>query len=517
MKKLILIITLILSFTTYAELKLPSIFSDGMVLQRNKDVTIWGITEPLSKVQLFFAEQVYEVKSNKDGKFSIKLDKMNATSTPLEMKIISNEKTIILNNILIGEVWLCSGQSNMQWPVMRNFDHPANYHQIKLSCSNPLIRMFTVKQSFSELPREDCDGKWNLTLPETIGDFSAVAYFFGKELFNELNIPIGLIHSSWGGTSIEAWTPMISLEKFPSVTKNIEDRYKQALTFNEEENNKKNIQAEEDWKRKLKEAKANGLRPPRRTRWWKHHPVKSQHFPSSLYNAMINPIHPYSMKGAIWYQGENNAKSIESALLYKDLLENLTTSWRSKWNDDFSFYAVQLVNFMPSVDQPIQDSAWAHIRQSFLDFHKDINRASIVVGIDTGDALDIHPNNKHIIGYRLAQRALVDDYGFNRSPGGPIYKNMKIDGEKIILNFEDIGAGLVSRYNEPLNWFAIAGSDKKFVKATAIIKGKTIEVFSEEIKNPKAVRYAWANNPEGCNLFNRDGFPASPFKTDDWK
>tara|TARA_Y100000992_G_C21094741_1_gene409693 strand:- start:56 stop:727 length:672 start_codon:yes stop_codon:yes gene_type:complete len=223
------------------------------------------------------------------------------------------------------------------------------------------------------------------------------------------------------------------------------------------------------------------------------------------------------MKGAIWYQGENNAKSIESALLYRDLLENLTTSWRSKWNDDFSFYAVQLVNFMPSVDQPIQDSAWAHIRQSFLDFHKDINRASIVVGIDTGDALDIHPNNKHIIGYRLAQRALVDDYGFNRSPGGPIYKNMKIDGEKIIINFEDIGAGLVSRYNEPLNWFAIAGIDKKFVKATAIIKGKTIEVFSEEIKNPKAVRYAWANNPEGCNLFNRDGFPASPFKTDDWK
>ena len=151
-----------------------------MVLQRNKDVTIWGITEPLSKVQLFFAEQVYEVKSNKDGKFSIKLDKMNATSAPLEMKIISNEKTIILNNILIGEVWLCSGQSNMQWPVMRIFDHPENYHQIKLSCSNPLIRMFSVKHTFSELPQTDCDGKWNLTLPDTIGGFSAVGYFFEK-------------------------------------------------------------------------------------------------------------------------------------------------------------------------------------------------------------------------------------------------------------------------------------------------------------------------------------------------
>ena len=516
MIKNIFIISLIFSYITYGELKLPSIFSDGMILQRNKEVVIWGKAEPLSKVQLFFNEQMLETKSDKGGDFNIVLNKMKASSTPLEMKIISNGKTIFLKNILVGEVWLCSGQSNMQWPVMRNFDHPANYHQIKLSCSNPLIRMFSVKHTFSELPQTDCEGKWNLALPDTIGGFSAVGYFFGKELFDELNVPIGLIHSSWGGTSIEAWSPMSSLEKFPSVVKNKEQRLKQALTFDEEENNKKNIAAEEDWKIKSQEAKKKGLRPPRRTRWWQHHPVKSQHFPSSLFNAMINPVIPYTIRGAIWYQGENNAKSIESALLYRDLLENLTSSWRIKWNDNFSFYAVQLVNHMAAVDQPIQDTSWAHIRQSFLDFHKEVDNASIVVGIDTGDAFDIHPNNKHIIGYRLAQRALVDDYGFDRTAGGPIYKSMEVKGDKIIIQFEDIGAGLVSRYNEPLKWFAIAGDDKNFVKATAVIKGNVIEVFNSQIKNPKAVRYAWANNPEGCNLYNKDGFPASPFKTDDW-
>jgi hypothetical protein len=458
MIKNIFIISLIFSYITYGELKLPSIFSDGMILQRNKELIIWGKAQPLSKVQLFFNEQTFETKSDKSGDFNVVLEKMMASSTPLEMKIISNGKTIFLKNILIGEVWLCSGQSNMQWPVMRNFDHPANYHQIKLSCSNPLIRMFSVKHTFSELPQTDCEGKWNLTLPDTIGGFSAVGYFFGKELFDELNVPIGLIHASWGGTSVEAWSPMTSLEKFPSVVKNRDQRLKQALTFDEEENNKKNIAAEEDWKIKSQEAKEKGLRPPRRSRWWQHHPVKSQHFPSSLFNAMINPVIPYTIKGAIWYQGENNAKSIESALLYRDLLENLTSSWRIKWNDNFSFYAVQLVNHMATVDQPIQD----------------------------------------------------------RTPGGPIYKSMEVKGDKIIIQFDDIGAGLVSRYNEPLKWFAIAGDDKNFVKAIAVIKGNVIEVFNSQIKNPKAVRYAWANNPEGCNLYNKDGFPASPFKTDDW-
>ena len=222
------------------------------------------------------------------------------------------------------------------------------------------------------------------------------------------------------------------------------------------------------------------------------------------------------MRGAIWYQGEANTHSIESAQLYRALLENMTESWRSAWDDSFSFYAVQLVNFMKPVEMAVQDSGWAHIRQSFLDFHKEVEGAAIVVGIDVGEADDIHPRDKQTVGYRLAQQALVNDYGFNRVAGGPIYESMEIKKGRVVLRFSDTGSGLIAQDGESLRWFAIAGEDQQFVKAKAEIVGETVVVSHPDIKEPKAVRYAWANNPEGCNLYNKEGFPASPFRTDDW-
>lgn len=497
------------------ELKLPSIFSDGMILQQQKNILVWGKSNPDALVKLNFISNDYQVKADKNGNFIFNLDPMAASFNPQSMTISSGTNSFEIDNILIGEVWLCSGQSNMQWPVKQNFDHPENYFQIKEDCNNSSIRMFNVKHAFSLVPLNTCLGSWELTSSETIGEFSSIGYFFGKELFDELNVPVGLIHSSWGGTKIESWSPINSLEKFPLVMKNIKSKLKQATIFNKEKVDADNIAALDDWKIKAKIAKDRGKIPPKKPRW-KHHPVNSQHYPANLYNAMIFPIKPYTMKGAIWYQGEANTQSKEEAVLYRDLLENLTDSWREDWNDNFSFYAVQLVNYMEPVKEPVQDSVWAYMRQSFLDFHKEVDKSSIIVGIDTGDIDDIHPRNKHIIGYRLAQRALVDDYGLNKTPGGPIYRNMKIEKNKIIIEFDDIGMGLVASDAKPLQWFAISGDDKKFYSATAIIKGNKVEVSNSKITHPKAVRYAWADNPLGCNLFNRDGFPASPFRTDNW-
>jgi sialate O-acetylesterase len=270
-----------------------------------------------------------------------------------------------------------------------------------------------------------------------------------------------------------------------------------------------------EWKTAKERSKTTG----EKVRQWpklKRHPIESQDYHANLFNGMIHPLQPYALQGVIWYQGEANAGSHEEAKLYRDLLENMTMSWRADWNEPFSFYAVQLVNFMAPVKSAVQDSAWAHIRQSFLDYHKEVERAGIVVGIDVGDAWDIHPKDKQTIGYRLAQQALVHDYGFERVPGGPIYQSMEVQEDQVIIHFSDVGSGLVSKDGQPLNWFAVAGEDQIFKRAEAVIVDDIVVVRHVDIPEPKAVRYAWANNPEGCNLFNQEGFPASPFRTDDW-
>jgi sialate O-acetylesterase len=230
---------------------------------------------------------------------------------------------------------------------------------------------------------------------------------------------------------------------------------------------------------------------------------------------MIHPLVPYTLRGGIWYQGERNAKTLEGAALYRDLLENMVTQWRKDWNSEFPFYAVQLVNFKAPQTQPVEDTAWAVIRESFLKFHKEVKGAGIAVGIDVGDEKNIHPKDKQTIGLRLAHQALAKTYGRNVVAGGPIYKSMLKEGNAIVISFDDLGSGLEAKGGE-LKRFAVAGADKKFVEATAVIKGNTVLVSSPEVKNPVAVRYAWADNPTGCNLYNKEGFAASPFRTDDW-
>lgn len=494
-----------------AEIKLSALFSDGMVLQRNKPVAIWGQTDPNAKIMVRFGGIVRRTNSDENGNFEVQLKAMSASLAPRTLLIQAGSERIEIKNVLVGEVWLCSGQSNMDWTVQQS----ANFEEEQARANYPQIRMITVNKTFSTEPQSNFKGKWRLTTPQSVGSFSAVGYYFGRELFTELDVPVGLISSSWGGTPIHSWTPMRTLEKFPDVIAYRDLKLTQAKRITVEKVENENKIIIDEWKATKERSKITG----EEVRQWprlKRHPVQSQDFHANLYNGMIHPLVPYTLRGAIWYQGEANAGSLKEAKLYRKMLENLTLSWRENWDDTFSFYAVQLVNFMAPVKTPVQNSAWAQIRQSFLDYHKEVEKAGIVVGIDVGDAWDIHPKDKQTIGYRLAQQALVHDYGFKRVPGGPIYQSMEIQEDQAIIHFSDIGSGLVSKEGQPLNWFAVAGEDRVFKRAEALIIDDVVVVRHVDVKEPKAVRYAWANNPEGCNLYNKEGFPASPFKTDNW-
>jgi len=506
-----MLIVLVMAGASFAELKLATVFADGMVLQRDQRVAVWGWADPGDEVSVSFAGETQTVKAGKDGKFLARLKKMRASGAPKVLLVKADGETVEIKNVLVGEVWLCSGQSNMAMTVGRAKD----FEKEQAAANLPGIRMFITDRKTSPKPLEDCPGTWHVCSPETVGSFSATAFFFGRELHKQLEIPIGLVHSSWGGTCVEAWTPMASLERFPSVMEYKAAEDAKIEKFDEAAYEARFARQLKEWPERVKQAKANGKRPPKRPKKASS-PALSPNYPANLYKAMIHPLVPYGIRGAIWYQGERNAKTPEGAMLYRDLLENMAVQWRKDWDDEFPFYAVQLVNFKKAQEQPVEDTAWAFIRESFLKFHKEVPNAGIAVGIDVGEEKDIHPKNKQAIGYRLARQALNKTYKQKVVPGGPIYKSAKKRGSSIVVSFDEIGSGLASRDGGALKTFAIAGADKQFVAAKAEIKGDTVVVSSPDVASPVAVRYAWADNPVDCNLGNREGFPASPFRTDDW-
>ena len=504
-----------LSLSAVAELKLPAVFSDGMVLQRDQPVAVWGWADPGAAITVSFVDQEKSVIADSSKHWKILLDPMPASSNPRKMTVSSTLnselETLNVSDVLIGEVWLCSGQSNMEMPVKS----AGNFEKEQAAANYPLIRMFQTDLKASLELQTDCTGSWTVCTPETVGDFSATAFFFGREILRVLKVPVGLVSSSWGGSCIEAWMPMASLEKFPSVMEDKARQDQRAVTFDEAAEEKRFSNAMDEWTKQVAQAQADGKKPPRRPHL-EVHPYKSQYYPANLYNAMINPLVPYSMRGAIWYQGEANAYPAERAILYRDLLETLVVQWRRDWGADFPFYAVQLPNFGPPQQKPVEDSGWAFIRESFLKFHKEVPNVGMAVTIDVGRERTIHPPGKQAVGYRLAQQALAKTYKKKIVAGGPIYQSMKKEGDQIVITFDDAGSGLMARGGESLKSFAIAGADRRFVFARAAIAGDTVIVRSSEVPDPVAVRYAWAKNPAGCNLFNREGFPASPFRTDDW-
>jgi len=443
----------------------------------------------------------WAVTADKDGKWSFKINPPTAGG-PYEMTL-TGKNTINIKNILVGEVWVCSGQSNMQMTVQSS----ANSAQEIADAGYPKIRLFYVTRKVAETPQSDCEGSWVECSPETVPGFSAVAYFFGRELHKQLNVPVGLIHTSWGGTPAEAWTRREALEANPDcapILKRYDDavaKYPEAL--------KEYEQKLAEWKQAAEKAKVDGKRPPRRPR--PPFGPGSSHSPAGLYNAMIAPLIPYGIQGAIWYQGESNASR---AYQYRTLFPDMIKNWRNDWGrGKFPFLFVQLANFKQTKPEP-DESAWAELREA-QSMTLELPKTGMAVIIDIGDADNIHPKNKQDVGKRLALWALADTYDLKLVYSGPIYKSMKVDGGSIILSFDHVGGGLVAKDDEQLKGFSIAGADKKFVWADAKIDGNTVVVSSDKVSEPAAVRYAWADNPV-CNFYNKEDLPASPFRTDKW-
>ena len=646
-------------------LRLAALFTDNMVLQRDMRTPVWGWAEPGGRVTVEIGKQRVSGLADADGKWMVRLRPMKAGG-PYEMKIAGAE-TITLHNVMVGEVWVCSGQSNMQWPVKMDTWGVRNRDEEVANANYPNIRLFIVPMKRSFSPLENLEGEevtpWAVCSPETVGPFSAVAYFFGREIHTHLGVPVGLIESAWGGTFAEAWTSQESLRTLPDFVTWIEDvqaKAKEQLPriedlrreFEEQERawvasldaSDAGYQAGQPawsaqnlretgwspvavpgawekagypdldgilWLRKTVEIPAswtgkdltlslgpvndaertwfNGVMVgqtdlkgnwrisreytipaelvkkgrgvitvrvvdvggqggllgtaeqvslscpsdaqtpsiPLAGEWMskiglnlKNVPAPPEeplvlsnnpNLPCVLFDGMISPLLPYGIRGAIWYQGESNAGR---AYQYRTLFPTLITDWRKHWGQgDFPFLFVQLANFMAVKPEP-DDDPWAELREAQC-MTLSLPNTGMAVTIDIGEADDIHPRNKQDVGRRLALAARHVAYGETLDYSGPMYRSMTIEGSTIRLYFDHVDGGLTTRDNKPLQGFAIAGEDRKFVWADARIDGDTVVVFSDSVPNPAAVRYAWAINPV-CNLYNRAGLPASPFRTDSW-
>lgn len=519
MKRLLASLLFLSGLPVLADVSLPAIFSDGMVLQQGKGVAVWGSAETDEKVTLTFAGQTKVAQADLDGQWRVTLDPMPANATPAEM-VVTGKNTLRLNNILVGEVWICSGQSNMQWPVSK----AANAEQEIAAAQFPQIRMFNVKRVTAMEPAEDVEGSWQEASPENVGEFSAVAYFFGRHLHQALKVPVGLIHTSWGGTRIEAWTSLESLNERPCAAQLISDWEGIRGSWDPVAEEAKFDVAKAEWQAQVKTLKEENAklpdsekkpappapRPP-------DDPNKTQHYPAVLFNAMVAPLVPYTLQGAIWYQGESNQTR---AFQYQELMPNMINDWRTRWNDEFSFYMVQLASFgnrLPVTTEPGVPDTWAELQEAQYLTSITLPKTGLAVTNDIGEEKDIHPTNKQEVGRRLALWALAKDYGKTSTvPSGPLFKNSVIEGSQVRLQFDYVGAGLKTRDGGELKHFQIAGEDQKWVWAEARIEGQEVLVSSPQVPAPVGVRYAWAAWPEGANLINAEGLPASSFRTDEF-
>ncbi len=627
------------SQVAFCQVRLPRLISDGMVLQRDANVKVWGWADAGENVTVNFNGKTYKTTADKDGKWEVKLSGLKAGG-PYTMEIKAS-KAITLKDILVGEVWVCSGQSNMQLPISRVRDL---YEDEIADSSNPNIRQFAVPEKYDfNMPHEDLQsGNWVSADPKTVLNFSAAGYFFAKALYEKYNVPIGLINSSVGGSPAEAWMSEGALKEFPKYYEELQ-KLKDTDYVNQVIKNEKVVsdewyknvyQLDEGWSKGEKwfdvnydaspwqtmnlptywedeglgrlngvfwfrkeidvpasmvgksgridlgaivdsdqvyingklvgstsyqypprkyavpadllkegkniivirvisnsgrggfvrgkpyELKAGGQKIDLKGQWQYKigatvKPLSGSTFfqykPAGLYNGMLFPLLNYTIKGVIWYQGESNVKD---PLEYQKLFPALIADWRQKWNEgNFPFLYVQLHNFMQAQEQP-SESGWAALREAQLKT-LSVPNTGMAVAIDVGEWNDLHPLNKGDVGKRLALAAEKIAYGDKIVVySGPIYQSVKIDGNKIVISFTNIGSGLIAKGGGELKYFAIAGADKKFVWANAKIEGNKVVVSSDAVSNPVAVRYAWADNPEGANLYNKEGLPASPFRTD---
>jgi sialate O-acetylesterase len=445
-----------------AELTLPHVFSDHMVLQRDGDVPVWGWADPESEVHVALDGKTVQTTAGEDGKWQVSLAG-HAAGGPYTLVVESGDDRLEVIDVYFGEVWVASGQSNMQWSVRQS----ANADEEISAAQFPVIRMFSVPREPAAEPQDDTDGKWEVASPETVASFSAVGYYFARTLHRELDVPVGILHTSWGGTLAEAWTS------------------REALEGNED------FQAILD-----------------RVEQTRDH----QHRAAHLYNGMVAPLMGYGIRGAIWYQGESNVGRAEQ---YASLFPAMIRDWRSRWGQgDFPFYFVQLAPFRYGNADP---ELLAELWDAQVKTLRNVPNTGMVVTTDIATTGDIHPPNKQDVGKRLALWALANVYGEEGIVhSGPIYKGHEVQGNQIRIEFDHVADGLEARGDGELSHFTIAGEDQKFVPAKAEIDGDAIVVSSDAVDKPVAVRFAWTDTAEP-NLVNSSGLPASPFRTDDWE
>ncbi len=485
-----------------AALWMPQVFGDHMVLQQNQRIPVWGTASPGEQVRVSLGSKVERTRAGDDGRWLVQLRAI-AAGGPYTMTVTASGETKTFSDVLVGEVWVCSGQSNMQWPISLSRDPEKEIAE----ANYPRLRLFYVERKTAGTPQNDCNAKWTHTTPETAAEFSAVAYFFGRELHTRQGVPVGLIHTSWGGTPAEAWMSRPALDA---------DRKFAPILVRSDETSRAYSAARADWEkahaawgRERDKAVAEGRQPAEEPKA----PAvpEDQYRPTFLYNAMIAPLAPYGIRGAIWYQGESNAGR---AYQYRQLFPAMILNWRDTWGQGaFPFVFVQLANFRDRQAEPVE-SEWAELREAQL-MTLSLPNTGMAVAIDIGDAADIHPKNKQDVGQRLWYAAERVAYG-NKATAetGPLYDSVTYGGGQARVRFANARLGLKTMNNAPVKGFAIAGADYKFVWADARIDGDTVVVSSPAVARPVAVRYGWADNPE-CTLYNGAGLPASPFRTDE--
>ena len=469
-----------------ADVRPASVFTPHMVLQRELAAPVFGDADPGEKVTVSFGGDSVSATADAKGRWMVKLPARKANTTPQALTIEGKNK-IVIDDVLVGDVWVCSGQSNMEW-TLRDCHEPGEVEAADV----PLLRRIKFPHVSLRSPATTVPGQWEVCTPQTGGGFTAVGYHFARKIMREVpGVPIGLLDDNWGGTRIEPWIPPVGFEQQPTLSKELEE-----------------IRAREgDAANSAGNADLDAGRP------------------AAIYNGMIHPVVPYGIKGALWYQGESNGgEGVE----YHHKMHALVGGWRKVWGQgDFPFYYVQLANFQNANDNPEGGDGWARVREAQTK-SLDIPHSGMAVIIDIGEAADIHPKNKLDVGERLARWALKHDYGkADTVVSGPIFKTQAIEGGKIRLSFDHVGGGLMVGKKDgrkpteevsggKLQRFAIAGEDRKWAWADAVIDGGTVVVSSPAVPKPVAVRYAFSMNPEGCNLYNKEGLPASPFRTDAW-
>lgn len=489
---LAVLLLFLLSIAANAEIALPSLLADHMVVQRGLPVHVWGTAAPNENVSVTFRGETQTTTADALGRWSLYLAPGEAGG-PFPM-VVKGTNTIQLNDILVGDVWVASGQSNMEFPMTGLLNASAEI----AGAQYPKIRIFKVEHRPSDYPRSDVPAKtWALCTPESVADSSAVAYYFARDLYQKLNVPIGLMESFWGGTAAESWTSLHTLSADASLMPVFAAR---SEMVDERETTIFRLQQEEGARQKaVEQAKAEGKPVPGRS--W--HPDFAAWAPAALYNGMIAPLTRFPIRGVIWYQGEAN--SGERAPLYAHLFQTMIADWRRSWDEgDFPFLFVQIANWRTA-----PDGRWPEVRDAQRKALA-LRNTGMAVTIDIGDPIDIHPKDKLDVGLRLARAARAIAYGEKLEWSGPLYRQLTREDHALRVWF-DHAAGLIAKGGGAVTGFEVAGADDKYVAADAKIEGTSVVVSSASVPDPVSVRYAWADNPT-CNLYNREGLPASPFQ-----